>query len=88
MQLLWVDKNFQNKDKINNYQLDNSRTTDSISNINKREELVKRKDKETKEISPKKITIVGRTPPCLSAVESCNMQMYVTAIKLFLFNTI
>ena len=55
MQLLWVDKNFQNKDKINNYQLDSSRTTDSVSNINKREELLKRKDKETNEISPKKI---------------------------------
>ena len=33
MQLLWVDDSFPPKDKTNNYQLDSSRTTDSISNI-------------------------------------------------------
>lgn len=44
MQLLWVDKSLPNKDKIDNYQLDSSRTTDTISNLANQDEIPNQKN--------------------------------------------
>ena len=44
MQLLWVDKSLPNKDKIDNYQLDSSRTSDTISNLANQDEIPNQKN--------------------------------------------
>ena len=51
MKLIWIDKNFPSNDKISSYQLDSSRTTDSISNLNNKEEIIKKEEKEISDFS-------------------------------------
>lgn len=55
MQLLWVDKSLPNKDKIDSYQLDSSRTTDTISNLTNQDEIPNQKNEiEILDFSPSK----------------------------------
>ena len=46
MQLLWVDDSFPQKDKVNNYQLDSSRTADSSSYLYNPDESSQKEEKE------------------------------------------
>ena len=55
MQLIWVEDSFPKKEKINSYQLDSSRTTDSISNIYNQDEISRKEIGEISNFnSPKK----------------------------------
>ena len=51
MKLIWIEKNFPTNDKISSYQLDSSRTTDSISNVNNKDEIIKKEEKEISDFS-------------------------------------
>ena len=46
MQLLWVDDSFPQKEKVNNYQLDSSRTADSSSYLYNLDDLSQKEEKE------------------------------------------
>ena len=46
MQLLWVDDSFPHKEKVNNYQLDSSRTADSSSYLYNPDESSQKEEKE------------------------------------------
>ena len=52
MKLIWDDKTFLKNEKESNYQLDSSRTTDSISNVISQNEISKGEEKEYSDFLP------------------------------------
>ena len=54
MKLIWDDKTFLKNEKESNYQLDSSRTTDSISNVISQNEIPKGEEKENFDFLPSK----------------------------------
>lgn len=52
MKLIWDDKTFLKNEKESNYQLDSSRTTDSISNLISQNEISKGEEKEYSDFLP------------------------------------
>ena len=88
MKLIWIDKNFPSNDKISSYQLDSSRTTDSISNLNNKEEIIKNEEKEISDFSNTKNNETDNNEETLNLLENLKVEKISNSINLFKFKKI
>ena len=88
MKLIWIDKNFPSNDKISNYQLDSSRTTDSISNLNNKEEIIKNEEKEISYFSNTKNNETDNNEETLNLLENLKVEKISNSINLINFKKI
>ena len=85
MKLIWIDKNFPSNDKISSYQLDSSRTTDSISNLNNKEEIIK---KEISDFSNMKNNETDNNEETLNLLKNLKVEKISNSINLINFKKI
>lgn len=88
MKLIWIDKNFPSKDKISSYQLDSSRTTDSISNLNNKEEIIKNEEKEISDFSNTKNNETDNNEETLNLLKNLKVEKISNSINLINFKKI
>ena len=88
MKLIWIDKNFPSNDKISSYQLDSSRTTDSISNLNNKEEIIKNEEKEISYFSNTKNNETDNNEETLNLLKNLNVEKISNSINLINFKKI
>jgi len=88
MKLIWIDKNFPSKDKISSYQLDSSRTTDSISNINNKEEIIKNEEKEISYFLNTKNNETDNNEETLNLLKNLKVEKISNSINLINFKKI
>ena len=88
MKLIWIDKNFPSKDKISSYQLDSSRTTDSISNLNNKEEIIKNEEKEISYFSNTKNNETDNNEETLNLLKNLKVEKISNSINLINFKKI
>ena len=88
MKLIWIDKNFPSNDKISSYQLDSSRTTDSISNLNNKEEIIKNEEKEISYFSNTKNNETDNNEETLNLLKNLKVEKISNSINLINFKKI
>lgn len=88
MKLIWIDKNFPSNDKISSYQLDSSRTTDSISNLNNKEEIIKNEEKEISDFSNTKNNETDNNEETLNLLKNLKVEKISNSINLINFKKI
>ena len=88
MKLIWIDKNFPSNDKISSYQLDSSRTTDSISNLNNKEEIIKNEEKEISDFSNTKNNETDNKEETLNLLKNLKVEKISNSINLINFKKI
>jgi hypothetical protein len=88
MKLIWIDKNFPSNDKISSYQLDSSRTTDSISNLNNKEEIIKNEEKEISYSSNTKNNETDNNEETLNLLKNLKVEKISNSINLINFKKI
>lgn len=88
MKLIWIDKNFPSNDKISSYQLDSSRTTDSISNLNNKEESIKNEEKEISDFSNTKNNETDNNEETLNLLKNLKVEKISNSINLINFKKI
>ena len=88
MKLIWIDKNFPSNDKISSYQLDSSRTTDSISNLNNKEEIIKNEEKEISYFSNTKNNETDSNEETLNLLKNLKVEKISNSINLINFKKI
>ena len=88
MKLIWIDKNFPSNDKISSYQLDSSRTTDSISNLNNKEEIIKNEEKEISDFSNSKNNETDNNEETLNLLKNLKVEKISNSINLINFKKI
>jgi hypothetical protein len=88
MKLIWIDKNLPSNDKISSYQLDSSRTTDSISNLNNKEEIIKNEEKEISYFSNTKNNETDNNEETLNLLKNLKVEKISNSINLINFKKI
>ena len=88
MKLIWIDKNLPSNDKISSYQLDSSRTTDSISNLNNKEEIIKNEEKEISDFSNTKNNETDNNEETLNLLKNLKVEKISNSINLINFKKI
>ena len=88
MKLIWIEKNFPTNDKISSYQLDSSRTTDSISNLNNKEEIIKNEEKEISYFSNTKNNETDNNEETLNLLKNLKVEKISNSINLINFKKI
>ena len=88
MKLIWVDNNFPSNDKISSYQLDSSRTTDSISNLNIKDEIIKKEEKEISDFSNTKNNETDNNEETLNLLKNLKQEKISNQINVIKFKKI